>query len=117
MVWLGRRVASSTTTWTSTPAGTFTSTLSRLSHYAFLFGFLLVSNPLSVTGFTFRFSSSPSQCGPTKVVWTAGTAPYKLLLLPIGFQPEGVETRVIFEKVITTGTETAFTFPFPASSK
>ncbi|KIM21495.1 hypothetical protein M408DRAFT_18387 [Serendipita vermifera MAFF 305830] len=67
--------------------------------------------------FTFRFSSEPSQCGATSIVWQGGTPPYKVLLVPVDFMPQGTETRVIFDRTVTSGNELGFNFPFPANSR
>lgn len=108
------RITRRQSTLTSTSSSLFSVFgFSALSPVLLVLSFLIAS----ANAFTFRFTSTPAQCEPVEVVWTTGTPPYKILLLPIGFQPQGVETRVIYEKTVTTGTQTAFNFPFPANSK
>jgi len=71
----------------------------------------------SVHAFTFRFTSPPTQCADITAIWEGGAPPYTLLLLPIGFLPQGVERRVIFQKEVDDGNEVAFKFPFPGDTR
>ena len=77
----------------------------------------LVALVTSADAFTFCFTSPPTQCNDTSAIWEGGTPPYKLLLLPIGFLPQGVERRVIFEKEVDQGNEMTFKFPFPGDTR
>lgn len=67
--------------------------------------------------FTFRFSSPPAQCARMRAIWQGGSPPYTLLMVPVDFMPQGTETRVIFERTVTTGNQLEFTFPFPARTR
>jgi hypothetical protein len=102
------------TSWTSTTTSLSTFNLGSLIP---LYLFLLLSSLSATNAFTWRFTSAPTQCEETSVIWDGGTAPYKLLMLPLGFKPQGVETRVIFERTIETGNQEGFIFPFPAGSE
>lgn len=100
------------------PASTSLGVFFRLGFLGFWrFIFVLLSLFSSLNGFMFRFTSTPAQCDSTSVIWTDGRPPYKILLLPIGFLPQGIETRIIFERIIRTGNQATFTFPFPQGSR
>ena len=67
--------------------------------------------------FTFRFTSPPSQCSATSIIWDGGTAPFSILLVPVGFMPQGQEKRVIYDRTVTSGNKHGFNFPFPANTR
>ncbi|KAG8779311.1 hypothetical protein FRC15_010259, partial [Serendipita sp. 397] len=100
--------------WTSTTSTTRASS----SGFSIKFHAILLASFIStIYGFTFRFTTPPTQCESLKAIWEGGTPPYKLLLVPVDFMPEGTETRIIFERTISTGNELTFTFPFPARTR
>ena len=80
-----------------------------------LWSLLLLST--YANAFTFRFSTAPAQCARMKAIWEGGSPPYTLLMVPVDFMPQGTETRVIFERTVSSGNELEFTFPFPARSR
>ena len=79
------------------------------------FSLLLYLSALRAYAFSFWFTSNPTQCASVTVQWNGGSAPYTLLLVPIGsLSPE---TRKIIQINVSSGTSTSFTLNYPAQSQ
>ncbi|CAE6419610.1 unnamed protein product [Rhizoctonia solani] len=69
-----------------------------------------------VQAFNFTFLTIPAQCELLSIEILGGTAPYRLLIIPIGELLTPPEIRTIIDRNIT-GTTDSFIFNYPAASR
>lgn len=73
---------------------------------------------LSSCAHAFNFSSPPAQCANVTLTWGAGgSAPYEILLVPVGHITPETRTIINYQNITTTSGSFSFPLTFPAGSQ
>ena len=92
---------------------------SILSKIISILPFLQSLLTLRVYGYTFDFTSTPTQCGNLSfaISGSDGMPPYRVQLVPFGPSPLSTEVRKIMDLPLNESTITIPAFSFPAKSQ
>lgn len=84
--------------------------------HSWTFAALLLAAASRVDGFSFSFSTKPTQCGSTTVTVDGGTPPYRLVMVPSGPLVNRPEIRTIVDQQFSSTSFTLSPLAFPGGS-